>query len=169
MRAALREQIDALGLYNRIFLMGPVSPIETEWSKGAIAAVSSDSESFGMTIVEAMHCGVPVVATDCPHGPGEIITHGQDGLLVPLDGGPDAYSQALLRLIADSDLQPAYGHRGTGEGRDLRPGRDRRTLRGALRTPPEGAPQPKLAGHPAAHLAAGPRPFLGQEGRAAAG
>ncbi|WP_406274259.1 glycosyltransferase family 4 protein [Actinacidiphila glaucinigra] len=109
MRAALREQIDALGLYNRIFLMGPVSPIETEWSKGAIAAVSSDSESFGMTIVEAMHCGVPVVATDCPHGPGEIITHGQDGLLVPLDGGPDAYSQALLRLIADSDLRRRMG------------------------------------------------------------
>lgn len=109
MRAALREQIDALGLYNRIFLMGPVSPIETEWSKGAIAAVSSDSESFGMTIVEAMHCGVPVVATDCPHGPGEIITHGKDGLLVPLDGGPDAYSQALLRLINDSELRRRMG------------------------------------------------------------
>ncbi|MFF7211748.1 glycosyltransferase family 4 protein [Streptomyces sp. NPDC008238] len=109
MRAALREQIDALGLYNRIFLMGPVSPIETEWAKGAIAAVSSDSESFGMTIVEAMHCGVPVVATDCPHGPGEIITDGQDGLLVPLDGGPDAYSRALLRLITDSDLRGRMG------------------------------------------------------------
>ncbi|MFE2829423.1 glycosyltransferase, partial [Streptomyces sp. NPDC059271] len=35
-------------------------------AKGAIAAVSSDMESFGMTIVEAMHCGVPVIAPTAP-------------------------------------------------------------------------------------------------------
>ncbi|MFH8369643.1 glycosyltransferase [Streptomyces sp. NPDC018031] len=104
-KAALRERIDRLGLYNRIQLMGAVSPIETEWAKGSIAAVSSDGESFGMTIVEAMHCGVPVVATDCPYGPGEIITNGQDGLLVPLDGGVDAYAAALLRMIDDRDAR----------------------------------------------------------------
>ncbi|MFF8811661.1 glycosyltransferase family 4 protein [Streptomyces pactum] len=104
-KGALRERIDRLGLYNRIRLMGAVSPIETEWAKGSIAAVSSDAESFGMTIVEAMHCGVPVVATDCPYGPGEIITHGSDGLLVPLDGGVDAYAAALLRMIDDRETR----------------------------------------------------------------
>lgn len=63
--------------------MGAHSPIETEWAKGSIAAVSSDAESFGMTLVEAMHCGVPVVSTDCRYGPGEIIANGKDGLLSP--------------------------------------------------------------------------------------
>ncbi|MDX2933159.1 glycosyltransferase [Streptomyces ipomoeae] len=105
----LREQIDRLGLHDRAFLMGAVSPIETEWAKGAVAAVSSDMESFGMTIVEAMHCGVPVVATDCPHGPGEIITHGEDGLLVPLDGDVDAYAAALKRIIADDEMRARLG------------------------------------------------------------
>lgn len=109
-RARLRQRIDELGLYDRAFLMGPVSPIETEWAKGAVAAVASDMESFGMTIVEAMHCGVPVVATDCPHGPAEIITHGQDGLLVPLDGGTDAFAASLKRLIEDEDLRGRLGH-----------------------------------------------------------
>ncbi|NGO47761.1 glycosyltransferase family 4 protein [Streptomyces ureilyticus] len=104
-KARLREQIERLGLSDRAFLMGAVSPIETEWAKGAIAAVSSDMESFGMTIVEAMHCGVPVVATDCPHGPGEIITDGQDGLLVPLAGDVDAFADGLKRLVADSALR----------------------------------------------------------------
>ncbi|MGW1672782.1 glycosyltransferase family 4 protein [Streptomyces sp. NPDC002324] len=105
----LREQIDRLGLHDRAFLMGAVSPIETEWAKGAVAAVSSDMESFGMTIVEAMHCGVPVVATDCPHGPGEIITDGQDGLLVPLDGDVDAYADALKRVVTDEALRERLG------------------------------------------------------------
>ncbi|GHE45321.1 glycosyl transferase family 1 [Streptomyces longispororuber] len=108
-QARLRGLVDELGLYNRVFLMGPASPIETEWAKGAIAAVSSDMESFGMTIVEAMHCGVPVVATDCPHGPAEIITHGADGLLVPLAGGVDAYADALKSLIKDQELRARMG------------------------------------------------------------
>ncbi|MBL1099336.1 glycosyltransferase [Streptomyces coffeae] len=101
---ALRRQIDDLGLTARITLMGAHSPIETEWAKGAIAAVTSREESFGMTIVEAMHCGVPVVATDCPHGPGEIITNGRDGLLVP-PGDADGIAKGLLTLIEDNALR----------------------------------------------------------------
>lgn len=108
-KGALRELIDELGLYDRVFLMGAVSPIETEWAKGAIAAVSSDMESFGMTIVEAMHCGVPVVATDCPHGPAEIIGHERDGLLTPLSGDADALADALKRLIDDEPLRRRLG------------------------------------------------------------
>ncbi|HEV7625623.1 MAG TPA: glycosyltransferase, partial [Streptomyces sp.] len=108
-QAALRTRIDNLGLYDRAFLMGPHAPIESEWAKGAVAAVSSDAESFGMTLVEAMHCGVPVVSTDCPYGPGEIISNGQDGLLSPL--GPTekasvrAYADALMQLIENPELR----------------------------------------------------------------
>ncbi|MGW2366073.1 glycosyltransferase [Streptomyces sp. NPDC001667] len=107
-QAKLREQIDKLGLNEHIRLMGPHSPIETEWAKGSIAAVTSREESFGMTIVEAMNCGVPVVATDCPHGPGEIISDGKDGLLVTnLDS--DAIAKGLLKLIEDDELRHAMG------------------------------------------------------------
>ncbi|MFE2180607.1 glycosyltransferase family 4 protein [Streptomyces sp. NPDC059455] len=105
---ALRRQIDELGLADQITLMGAHSPIETEWAKGAIAAVTSREESFGMTIVEAMHCGVPVVATDCPHGPGEIITDGRDGLLVPV-GDADGIAKGLLTLIEDDELRRSMG------------------------------------------------------------
>ncbi|MET7932575.1 glycosyltransferase family 4 protein [Streptomyces sp. NPDC005322] len=103
-QAALRRQIDELGLARHVTLMGAHSPIETEWAKGAIAAVTSREESFGMTIVEAMHCGVPVVATDCPHGPGEIITDGRDGLLVA-SGDADSIAKGLLTLIEDRRLR----------------------------------------------------------------
>ncbi|MGK5638248.1 glycosyltransferase [Streptomyces sp. URMC 126] len=113
-KAKLRRQIEELGLYERITLMGARSPIETEWAKGAVAAVASDAESFGMTIVEAMHAGLPVIATDCPYGPREILDDGTDGILVPLAPGGesetvDAYAEALLKLTGDDGLRARLG------------------------------------------------------------
>ncbi|WP_432152680.1 glycosyltransferase family 4 protein [Streptomyces sp. bgisy029] len=107
-RATLRALIDQLDLHNHVFLMGSVNPMEAEWPKGSIAAVASDRESFGMTIVEAMRGGLPVVATDCPHGPAEIIEDGVDGRLVPV-GDTDAITAALLQLIEDDDLRHRMG------------------------------------------------------------
>ncbi|MFF0502323.1 glycosyltransferase family 4 protein [Streptomyces fimicarius] len=106
--ASLRALIDELGLHSQVFLMGSVNPMEAEWPKGSIAAVTSERESFGMTIVEAMRAGLPVVATDCPHGPAEIIEDGVDGRLVPV-GDPDATAGALLQLIEDDELRHRMG------------------------------------------------------------
>ncbi|MDQ0797193.1 glycosyltransferase family 4 protein [Streptomyces sp. B1I3] len=105
---ALRGLVDGLGLRERVLLMGSVHPMEKEWPKGSIAAVTSERESFGMTIVEAMRCGVPVVATDCPHGPAEIIDDGTDGRLVPL-GDTGAFTDALLALVDDDGLRHRMG------------------------------------------------------------
>ncbi|MEV6300794.1 glycosyltransferase [Actinoplanes sp. NPDC051861] len=99
-RDKLRDLVLELGLHNHVRLMGAYSPIETEWAKGSIACVSADQEPFGMTLVEAMRNGVPVVSTDAPHGPGEILADGVDGVLTPV-GDPDALGAALLRVIND--------------------------------------------------------------------
>lgn len=107
-REQLRTQIDKLGLYNNVFLMGPAHPLEAEWPKGSIGVVTSQLESFGMTLVEAMRCGLPVVSTDCPHGPREIITDGVDGLLVP-PRNVKAIAGGLLRLINDDELRRQMG------------------------------------------------------------
>ncbi|TVL90617.1 glycosyltransferase family 4 protein [Streptomyces sp. SAJ15] len=104
----LRALIDKLGVYNHVFLMGPANPLDPEWAKGSIAAVTSSLESFGMTIVEAMRCGLPVVATDCPHGPAEIIDDGVDGRLVK-SGDVGAIAGALLDLINDDELRRRMG------------------------------------------------------------
>ncbi|MEV0218020.1 glycosyltransferase [Streptomyces sp. NPDC050704] len=110
-RARLRTAIDELRLNDHVFLMGAHSAMETEWPKASVAAVSSEWESFGMTILEAMHAGVPVVATDCPHGPGEIITHGSDGLLVA-PGDSDSLAAGLLKLMDDPDQRRLMGESG---------------------------------------------------------
>ncbi|MDW8806785.1 glycosyltransferase family 4 protein [Streptomyces scabiei] len=105
----LRSLVDTMGLYNHVYLMGPATPIEPEWAKGSIAAVTSSLESFGMTIVEAMRCGLPVVSTNCPHGPGEIIDDGVDGRLVEV-GSVEAIADGLLELINDDDKRRRMAH-----------------------------------------------------------
>lgn len=88
--------------------MGNVDPLEPEWAKGSIAVSTSDQESFGMTIVEAMRCGLPVVSTDCPVGPREIIEDGVDGRLVR-PGDADGIAAALLALADDAELRRRMG------------------------------------------------------------
>ncbi|TDC22977.1 glycosyltransferase family 4 protein [Streptomyces sp. 8K308] len=100
----LRELINELGLYNNAFLMGKATPMDGEWVKASIATVTSSFEPFGMTIVEAMRSGLPVVSTDCEYGPAEIIRDGEDGRLVPV-GDEEALAGALLDLIRDDELR----------------------------------------------------------------
>lgn len=104
----LKRMIGELGLTGRARLVGARTPIEAEFARASIVVSASDAESFGMTLVEAMRCGVPVVSTDCPLGPGEIVTDGVDGRLVPVDD-PRALADALLELIADAPGRRAMG------------------------------------------------------------
>jgi glycosyltransferase involved in cell wall biosynthesis len=103
-KEGLEALIDELGLAGRARLMGPCTPIEAEFAKASLVVSASDAESFGMTLVEAMRCGVPVISTDCPLGPAEIVTDGVDGRLVPVDDAP-ALADAILDLIADDALR----------------------------------------------------------------
>ena len=67
---------------NNIVLHRPTSDIMERYIDSSIFVITSDYESFGLVITEAMSCGLPVVAFDCPYGPREIITDGKDGFLV---------------------------------------------------------------------------------------
>jgi glycosyltransferase involved in cell wall biosynthesis len=120
-QANLRRLIERLGLWNNVFLMGAATPMEAEWAKGSIGAAASDFEPFGMTIVEAMRCGLPVVSTDCPYGPGEIIEDGTDGRLVPV-GDRDALAAALLELVGDDERRRRMSRAALDNARRFAPG-----------------------------------------------
>ncbi|MGD6740614.1 glycosyltransferase family 4 protein [Streptomyces sp. BH106] len=96
----LRALIAGLGLRGRARLMGQVAPVEPEFARASLVVSASGAESFGMTLVEAMRCGVPVISTDAPLGPAEIITDGADGRLVPV-GDARSLAAAMLDLIGD--------------------------------------------------------------------
>ncbi|GAA4602877.1 hypothetical protein GCM10023195_09190 [Actinoallomurus liliacearum] len=95
-------------LGDKVAFMGRTSDIHAAFAQASVVALSSSFEGFGMTIIEAFACGVPVVSFDCPQGPREIITHGRNGLLVP-PGDTDALADALGRLIDDPGERRAMG------------------------------------------------------------
>jgi glycosyltransferase involved in cell wall biosynthesis len=105
----LLKEIARLGLEKRVQLKGFCPNLQREMATASIFTHSSLWESFGMVLVEAMNCGLPVVAYDCPTGPRSIIANGENGYLVPL-GDEQTFADCLSRLIEDGDLRARMGH-----------------------------------------------------------
>ena len=104
-RTDYRRLMVELGIdANRCHLNGPVDDVGQVYMDSSIFVLSSRFEGFGLVLVEAMACGLPVVSFDCPAGPDEIITDGYDGLLVP-SGDVKVLAQKLMLLMADEELR----------------------------------------------------------------
>jgi glycosyltransferase involved in cell wall biosynthesis len=98
----LRAQVSELGLHNHVYFMGTTPDLAGEFAKASIVANSSRSADLGMTVLEAMGCGVPVVAFEGARGPAEFVATGYNGVLVPEGAGEaEVLATALLALIDD--------------------------------------------------------------------
>ena len=106
----LRALAVELGVSSRVFLPG-YQPDPTNWySHSDLFVLSSDYEGFGNVIVEALEQGTPVVCTDCPFGPREILDNGRYGDLVPV-GDVDALAVAMESSLQRSHNRDALRHR----------------------------------------------------------
>lgn len=102
-RANLLLLAKELGIGHRLVFMGfQDNPFQyLKFSKVFVS--SSLWEGFGVAIVEAMACDVPVIATNCPSGPDEIIEDNIDGILIPV-ADPKTMANAIIRVLEDEQL-----------------------------------------------------------------
>jgi glycosyltransferase involved in cell wall biosynthesis len=107
-RASLQRQVEELGLQGSVLMPGVVRDPEQWLQHAELFVLSSRFEGFPNALLEAMQCGLPVAAFDCPSGPGEIVRHEQTGLLVP-PGDTEALSAAISRLANDENLRRRLG------------------------------------------------------------
>ena len=97
-RESLQRLVADLGLADRVTLPGYVENPLPYMRRAAVVVLSSAWEGFPAVLVEAMACGTPVVSTDCPSGPSEILDNGEYGQLVPV-GDVDALAMSIERTL----------------------------------------------------------------------
>ncbi len=108
-REAYERLIDQLRIdRSRCCLHGRTNDVERAYMQSSLFVLSSRFEGFGMVIVEAMACGLPVVAFDCPWGPRSIITDGEDGILAE-NGNVGALAEELLCMIEHPEERQRMG------------------------------------------------------------
>jgi glycosyltransferase involved in cell wall biosynthesis len=118
----LHQMVADRGLQGRVELPGAVAPLDAEWRRASVAAVPSRYEPFGLVIVEAMAAGLPVVCTAVKHGPLEIVTDGENGLLVPPKRAAPL-AEALRRLMSDPALRRRLAEGGRRTAAEYEPDR----------------------------------------------
>jgi len=87
-------------LKNRVRLVPHVDDLTAWYESADMFVLSSDYEGFGNVLVEALNAGLPIVSTDCPSGPSEILSGGEFGRLVPV-GRSDLLAHAIIETKYD--------------------------------------------------------------------
>ena len=110
-RESYQKLANDMGLANSVCCNGPVKDIFAKYAESSIFAITSYHEGFGLVIAEAMATGVPPVAFTFHCGPRDIITDGQDGLLVE-NGNIEKMAEAICYLIEHDDIRHEMGRKG---------------------------------------------------------
>lgn len=107
-KSGLNEQLDSLGISASVHFYPPVKNIGEKYREASIYVMSSRYEGFGMVLTEAMAYGVPCVSFDCPHGPSDIISDKENGLLVE-NGDIKGLAEGMISLIENETSRKMMG------------------------------------------------------------
>ena len=104
LRAKLEKQAEEIAIKDKVDFIGIRKNPFAYMARCDLFVLSSLFEGFPNVLVEAMALGLPVISTNCPYGPCDIIEDGENGILVPV-GDTQAISEAILRVLEDGQLK----------------------------------------------------------------
>lgn len=122
LRRYLEQLARSLGISRQVVFLGFRDNAQAYMQVADVFVLPSLWEGFGNVIVEAMAVGTPVVASDCPHGPGEIIDNNKNGLLVE-PANVEALADALLKMLGDDESRRRLAEAGIERAQDFTPSR----------------------------------------------
>jgi glycosyltransferase involved in cell wall biosynthesis len=102
------SQIKRMGLSRSVFIFDPTKDIESEYVSASFFVLTSRTEGFGLVLLEAMACGLPCVAFNCPSGPKDIISDGHSGFLIKA-GDEEMFLNRLEAFLKDEALRKKFG------------------------------------------------------------
>ncbi|MGE5445310.1 MAG: glycosyltransferase [Ignavibacteriales bacterium] len=104
LKEELIKQAEELGVKDKVDFLGVKKNPFAYMARCDLFILSSLYEGLPNVLIEAMALGLPVISTNCPYGPSEIIEDGRNGILIPI-GNPQAISEAILRVLGDKQLR----------------------------------------------------------------
>lgn len=110
LKSDLVKLSNSLGIQDDVEILDYVDRVYPYMAHASAFVLSSNYEGFGNVLVEALACGCPVISTDCPHGPSEILCDGEFGELVP-PRNEEALFEGLLATLRTGQNQSHLKYR----------------------------------------------------------
>lgn len=129
----LKDMVSHYDLGKDVLFSGKVDDVQPYLKSSDIFILSSLSEGFGIVLVEALACGCPIVASDCPYGPREILENGKYGVLcaaqtaeypdfdAPLTDSEKDMLEKIILLLENPELRKSLSKNGIERAEDFRP------------------------------------------------
>ena len=117
-REKIKNRIEKLNLNKKVFMVGAQSDVDTYYQHADLFVLSTKSEGLGMVIIEAMGNGCPVISTDAPYGPRDILGSNDYGILCPV-GDSEKMSVAIEELLNDKQKRKKFIEKGLVRYKDF--------------------------------------------------
>jgi N-acetyl-alpha-D-glucosaminyl L-malate synthase BshA len=115
-RVVAEAEARDLGVQDQVFFLGKIEAVAPLLSGADLFLLPSNSESFGLSALEALACGVPVIGTSVGGLP-EVVRDGETGVLRPV-GDVDGMAEAAVSILSDQDRWRAMSVRGAADARE---------------------------------------------------
>lgn len=106
-RLKIEAQIKELCLESDVFLLSHKDNPYKYMGRSDVFVLSSFHEGMPIVLIEAISCGLPVIATDCDFGPREIIKNGHNGFLVPV-GNSQIMAEKILIILKNKEIKEKF-------------------------------------------------------------